>query len=171
VRSAIDGIDDAGLAQARQPVALARLGAQDCGSQAPKLWQSSWVSVGRFVVRYLDRESAPLFWGKLVPPRCRERLDSDGQHWYRLLNAVASRDPDAMIVHASELLGHATPETPEGDTFYVAAALMLGHLARQQPDQAHEVFAKLPQRLPPNRAPSLELRWLEAIAGSRLQRK
>jgi len=171
VRSAIDGIDDAGLAQARQPVALARLGAQDCGSQAPKLWQSSWVSVGRFVVRYLDRESAPLFWGKLVPPRCRERLDSDGQHWYRLLNAVASRDPDAMIVHASELLGHATPETPEGDTFYVAAALMLGQLARQQPDQAHEVFAKLPQRLPPNRAPSLELRWLEAIAGSRLQRK
>jgi spermidine synthase len=169
VRSVIEGIDDDALAQAREPVALARLGAQDCGAQAPKLWQSSWINVGRFVARYLDRDKAPVFWGKIVPPRCRERLGTDAQLWYRLLYAVGSRDSSAMVDHAAALLGRATPDSPESGTLYVAAALMLGHLARQEPEQAREVFEELPKRLPPGSQPSLEIRWLEAITVSKLQ--
>jgi spermidine synthase len=171
IRSVVEGFDDAVLAQARQPVALARLGAQDCGAQAPKLWQSSWVSVGRFVERYLDRDKAPIFWAKIVPSRCNERLGADAQHWYRLLNAVGLRDSSAMIDHAGELFRRATADSPAGDTLYVAAVLMLGHLARQEPEQAREVFSKLRERLPPGSTPSLEIRWLEAIAVSKLQHK
>lgn len=171
IRSVIEGIDDVALPQARQPIAVARLGAQDCGAQAPKIWQSSWINVGRFVARYLDQEKAPIFWSKILPPRCRERLDAEAQHWYRLLNAIGSRDSGAMIDHAGALLGAATPDSPEGDTLYVAAALMLGHLARHEPELAHDVFAELSKRLPPGSPPSLEIRWLEAITVGKLQKK
>ncbi|MEO8007300.1 MAG: hypothetical protein ABI728_02095, partial [Betaproteobacteria bacterium] len=173
IRAVIEGSDDATLLEAREPIALARLGAQDCGAQAPKLWQMSWMKVGRSVARYLDRDAvqASKFWDKIVPPRCRVRQDTQAQQWFQLLYAVGSRDAGAMADHARELFARATPGSPVGDTLYIAAALMLSHLASQEPAQAIEVFAELPKRLPADSPPSLEIRWLQAIALTKLQHK
>ena len=171
IRAVIEGSDDATLLEAREPIALARLGAQDCGAQAPKLWQSSWINVGRFVARYLDQDvvQASKFWDKIVPPRCRKLQGREAQQWFHLLNAIGARDAGAMADHARELFGRATPSSPVGDTLYVAAALMLSHLARHELDQAIEVVAELPKRLPAGSQPSLEIRWLQAIALSKRQ--
>src|SRR5258708_528184 len=169
IRSVIEGAGDVALAPARQPIAIARLGAQDCGALAPQLWQSSWINVGRFVARYLDRDKAPLFWDKVMSPHCRERLSPDARRWYRLLNAVGSRDSGAIVDQAGEMFRSATPDVAAGDTLYVAAALMLGPLARQGPERAHAVFTQLPGKLAPASQTSPEIHWLEAISASKLQ--
>jgi hypothetical protein len=171
VRFVIEGQDDVVLAHMRDSVAVARMGAQDCGAVAPRVWQSAWVNVGRFVAPYLDQDKALAFWNKLLPPRCRERMAPDAQQWYRLLSAVGARDAEAMIHHGGEILGRSTPESPARDTSYAAGATILGYLARLQPDHARDVWPELRERLPPGSEPSIELRWLEVITVARLQKR
>ncbi|MEO8156478.1 MAG: spermidine synthase [Betaproteobacteria bacterium] len=169
MRFVIEGQDDIVLAHMRDAVAMARLGVQDCGASAPRVWQSAWVHVGRFVTPYMDRDKAALFWNKLLPARCRERLTPEAQHWYRLLVAVGARDAQAMIEHGGELLKRATVESPARDTYYAAGAMILGHLARGETGRARDVWPELSQRVPPGSDPSTELRWLEVITLARLR--
>jgi spermidine synthase len=169
VRLVIEGRDDVVLGHMRDAVAVARLGARDCGAEVPEIWQAGWVNVGRFVAPYLERDKAEVFWSKLVPPRCRARMSRGAQQWYRLLTAVGARDAQAMIDRGGELLGQATPATPARDTFYAGAAMILGHLARQDPEGARDVWPEMRERLPPGSEPPMELRWLEAITIDRLQ--
>ena len=171
VRMVIDGQDDVVLAHMRDAVAVARMGAQDCGAVAPGVWRSAWVNVARFVAPYLDPDKAAAFWNKLLPSRCRERLAPDALQWYRLLNAVAARDAQAMVDQGGEMLRKSTPESPARDTSYAAGAVILGHLARLQPDRARGVWPELRERLPPGSEASMELRWLEAITIARLQKQ
>ena len=171
VRMVIDGQDDVVLAHMRDAVAVARMGAQDCGAVAPGVWRSAWVNVGRFVAPYLDPDKAAAFWNKLLPSRCHERLAPDALQWYRLLNAVAARDAQAMVDQGGEMLRKSTPESPARDTSYAAGAVILGHLARLQPDRARGVWPELRERLPPGSEASMELRWLEAITIARLPKQ
>jgi spermidine synthase len=171
VRFVIEGQDDVVLAHMRDAVAIARMGAQDCGAVAPRMWQSAWVKVGRFVAPYLDQGRAAMFWNRLLPLRCRERLTPEAQQWYRLLSAVGARDAQAMIDHGGEIFRKSTPESPPVDTEYVAGAMILGHLARHETDLARDVWPELRKRLPPGSEPSMELRWLEAIVVAGLQKQ
>jgi hypothetical protein len=171
VRFVIEGQDDVVLAHMRDAVAVVRMGAQDCGAVAPKVWQSAWVNVGRFVAPFLDQDKAVAFWNKLLPPRCRERMAPEAQQWYRLLSAVGARDAQAMIDRGGEILRKSTPGSPARDTFYAAGATILGHLARLETDRARDVWPELRERLPPGAEPSMELRWLEAITVARLQNR
>jgi len=171
VRFVIEGQDDIVLAQMRHAVAMARLGAQQCGAAAPKVWQAAWVQVGRFVAPYLDPDKATLFLDKLLPVRCRKRLTPQAQQWYRLLAAVSARDARAMIDRGGEIFKRAGPEIPAQDTLYAAGAIILGHLALGQPDRARDVWPELRRRLPPGSEPSMELRWLEAITMTELRRQ
>jgi len=170
-RFVIEGKDDVVLAHMRDSVAIVHMGAQDCGAAAPRIWSSAWMHVGRFVAPYLNDDKAAAFWSKLVPPRCRDRLGADAQHWFRLFTAVSERDAQAMVEHGSEILRRSTPESSPRDTLYAASATILGHLARRQPDRAREVWAELRERLPPGIEPSMELRWLEAITVSALRQQ
>ena len=171
VRFVIEGQDDVVLAHMRDAVAVARMGAQDCGAVAPKVWQSAWVNVGRFVAPYLDQDKAVAFWNKLLPPRCRERMAPEAKQWVHLLSAVGARDAQAMIDRGGEILRKSTPGSPARDTFYAAGATILGHLARLETDRARDVWPELRERLPPGAEPSMELRWLEAITVARLQNR
>ncbi|HEX7953863.1 MAG TPA: hypothetical protein VF523_12415 [Burkholderiales bacterium] len=169
MRFVIEGQDDIVLAHMRDAVAMARMGVLDCGASAPRAWQSAWVHVGRFVAPYMDRDKATLFWNKLLPARCRDRLTPQAQHWYRLLVAVGARDAQAMIEHGTQLLASASAESPARDTYYAAGAAILGHLARGETDRARDIWPELGQRVPPGSEPSTELRWLEAITVARLR--
>jgi predicted membrane-bound spermidine synthase len=171
VRFVIEGQDDIVLAHLRDAVAVARMGAQDCGAVAPKVWQSAWVNVGRFVAPYLDQDKAVPFWNKLLPPHCRSRISPEAQQWYRLLSAVSTRDAQAMIDRGGEIFRKSTRESPTRDTFYAAGATILGHLARMETDRARDVWPELRERVPPGIEPSTELRWLEAIVVARLRKQ
>ncbi len=168
-RFTLEGHDDVTLGRMRDSLAVARIGAPDCGKQAPAIWQAGWVNVGRFVAPYLDPGRADAFWNKLLPPQCRERMSVDAKRWYRLLRAVAARDAPAMIEHGGELLRRADAQTPARDTRYAAASVILGQLALQNPEGAREVWGLLQERLPGSGEGSIELRWLQAITIARLQ--
>lgn len=168
MRGVMDGIDDVVLAQTRQPIALARAGAHDCGAQAFKSWQASWIGVARFTARYLDAATRSAFWNKLLPERCRERLDAHARQWYRLLVAVSAQDAAGMAEFGTQLLANAGPQTAAQDTQFAAAATVLGRLALGHTEQAADVFREMPRRLPPGTEPTLEMRWLEAITARRL---
>jgi spermidine synthase len=169
-RLVIEGRDDIVLGQMRDAVAVVRLGAADCGKQVPEIWQAGWVNVGRFVAPYLERDTARTFWDKLLPPRCRERLNPQARAWYGLLRAVGERDGPAMIARGNEILQSATQQTPARDTRYAAAASILGHLALNDPEAARQVWPDMRERLPSGSEMSIELRWLEAITIARLER-
>ncbi len=171
VRFVIEGQDDVVLAHMRDAVAVARMGAQDCGATAPKVWQSAWVNVGRFVAPYLEPDKAGAFWNRLLPPRCRERMATQAQQWYGLLSAVGARDAQAMIDQGGEMLRRSTPDSPARDTYYAAGATILGYLARQETQRARDVWSELRERIPSGAEPSMELRWLEAITVARLQKQ
>jgi hypothetical protein len=170
-RFVIEGRDDIVLGQMRDAVAVARLGATDCGKQVPEIWQAGWVNVGRFVAPYLERDTARTFWDKLLPPRCRQRLSPPARSWYGLLQAVGERDAQAMIARGNEILQSATQQTPGRDTRYAAAAAILGHLVQGDPEAARQVWPDMRDRLPPGSEMSIELRWLEAITIARLQER
>ena len=169
IRGVMDGLDDVVMAQTRQPIALLRSGIHDCGAQTFKLWQSSWIGIARFTARYVDTDKRAAFWSKLLPERCRARLDAKAMQWYRLLVGVSARDAAGMVEHGGALLGTMTPETAAQDTQFVAGAVVLGHLALGQVDKAAGIFADMPKQLPPGTEPTMEMRWLEAITASRLQ--
>jgi hypothetical protein len=171
VRVVSEGRDDIALAHMRDAVAVASMGAQDCGAGAPRMWGSAWMHVGRLVAPYLEQDKAALFWNKLLPPRCRARLGPEAQHWYRLLTAVSARDAQAMIEHGGAILRSSTTESLARDTSYAAAAAILGHLARQEPDRARDIWPELRERLPSGSEPSMEMRWLEAITVDMLRKK
>ncbi|MBC8006954.1 MAG: spermidine synthase [Prolixibacteraceae bacterium] len=171
VRFVIEGQDDVVLSHMRDAVAMARMGAQDCGAAAPMVWQSAWVKVGRFVAPYLEQDQAAAFWSRLLPPRCRERMSMQAQQWYRLLSAVGARDAQAMIDRGGEMLRRSTPDSPARDTYYAAGATILGYLALQETERARDVWPELRERIPSGAEPAMELRWLEAIAIGRLQKQ
>ena len=171
VRFVIEDQDDVVLAHLRDAVAVARMGAQDCGAKAPALWQQAWVNVGRFVAPYLDRDKAVPFWNKLLPQRCRGRLTPEAQQWFRLLGAVGMHDARTMIDSSRALFEKSSPESPARDTFYLAGARILGHLALLETERARDVWPELRERLPPGAEPSIEMRWLEAITVARLQKQ
>ncbi|HEX4985395.1 MAG TPA: hypothetical protein VFV71_04905 [Burkholderiales bacterium] len=168
IRGVMDGLDDAVLMQMRLPVAVVRSGARDCGAQAPRSWESSWMAVARFAARYVDADKRRLFWGQLVPEHCRGRLSARSRLSLELFEAVSAKDAIGMVRLGGQLLATADPQFASRDTQYAAAALVLGRLALGQTGEAAEVFGELPKHLQAGTEPSTEMRWLEAITARRM---
>jgi hypothetical protein len=168
VRGVLDGLDDVVQLQTRAPIALVRASAADCGAQMPLSWQLSWMGVARFTARYIDADKRTAFWNKVLPERCRARLDATALRWFHLYVAVAAQDARGMVEYGRQVFATESAEYVPLDVQYVGGVLVLGHLALGQVEQAAAVFGELPKRLPPGTEPTVELRWLEMITASRL---
>ena len=164
IRSIMDGTDSPELGPQRQDVLLTLMGAHDCGGTLGRKWETAWTNVGRYAIRYLDRETTPAFLNKLLPAQCRAKLSVNGKIWLPLLQAVAARDADAMITHAGRLLELPNATALPGDTLYAAGISMLGMLSREEPERALAVKKRLTRELLPNVPVPFEILWMEALA-------
>jgi spermidine synthase len=164
IRSIREGKDSALLGPIRQDVVISILGADQCGGKLLQRWETAWTNVGRYAVRYLDREEASAFFGRLLPPRCRAGLSARGKVWLELLESVAGRNADAMVLHARRLLALSDAKSSAGDTLYAAGVTMLGLLVRGEPRQAIAIKQELTGKLLPNVPLPFEILWMESIA-------
>ena len=164
IRNVMESKDSPALGPMRQDVLLSIMGGDDCGGKLAQKWETAWTNVGRYAVRYLDRESALGFFDKLMPPHCRGKLSVRGKVWLQLLNSVASRDADAMITHATQLLALSDATSSAGDTLYATGITMLGLLARGEPERALAIKQELTGKRLPNVPLPFEILWMESLA-------
>jgi spermidine synthase len=166
IRSVMEAKDSPALGPMRQDVLLSIMGAEECGGKLAQKWETAATNVGRYAVRYLDKESTQGFLNKLLPLHCRAKLSARGKVWLPLLESVASRDAEAMLTHSRQLLALSDVTTSTGDTLYAAGVSMLALLARGELEQAIGVKQQLTGKLlPPNVPLPFEILWIESLAG------
>jgi hypothetical protein len=164
IASVMEGKESPALGPLRQDVQLTIMGASQCGGQLAPKWETAWTNVGRYAVRYLDRESTPGFLNKLLPSHCRAKLSERGKVWLQLLESVAARDADRMVTHGRRLLVLSDTSVPLGDVLYAAGITMLGLLARGEPEQALAVKQELTDKRLPHVPLPFEILWMESLA-------
>lgn len=143
--------------------------ANNCqGISATELWLDSVYEIAKTVTPYSGRSETAAMWHRFRATDCFRHLSVVQQDVFSLLEAVARRDALKMAVLAEKLLkDNKLPRQQDG---YLLAAGMLGHLANNQPEKAHQLWKAYAPRVLGSQPPGMLLRLLWSHSVYRSQR-
>jgi hypothetical protein len=125
----------------------------------PELWLDSAYEIIKTVTPYLTPRETDALWRRLQASDCHRRLSAVQRDIFALLGAVGRRDAPAMARIAEKLLTSGEV-THKQEKKYLLASGMLGYLADDRPEQAHQLWKSQAPRALGADTPDLLLRLL-----------
>jgi spermidine synthase len=148
---------DAGLL--RHAMVTLQLADRCRGASMPELWLDSAYEIMKTVTPYLTPPETDALWRRLQASDCHRRLSPTQRDIFALLGAVGRREAPAMARIAEKLLKNGEVKHKQ-EKKYLLASGMLGYLADNKPEQAHQLWRSHASRVLGTEAPDLLLRLL-----------
>ena len=127
----------------------------------PEQWEEIVFGLSAPVNSQLTRQEADRFWRHSGLDRCSAQMTAKQKNWYRLYQAVGTRDAATMARLATELLSAKEAYSPQRNEYLLMSG-MLGNLVAGNKPAARALWQEHAPRILANKPMPASLRLLEA---------